>query len=283
AGRRQTRHPGWQREARPGCRCRGREAQRLSAPRAARAGGPRDRPWEWRVVRRRQYRHAGTTGPRRRSGAWAKQTTAPRVMCHRTITTRIRPLRMRSVTSSTPAQQPHEQQPRREADPERPGCRLIRLGLYAVLQVTPSRLGPTLRLIGTLARGALCLRCGVARGFRHTLRLAPGLIGGAVAVRRSKTRIHGSDLLVRSLRGQRRPLSKVPAEQSPYSRISPLLWATATASVRLMASSLVNIDFTCVLAVPSVIERRRAISLLLLPCATSSRTSNSLCVRLGFP
>ena len=43
-------------------------------------------------------------------------------------------------------------------------------------------------------------------------------------------------------------------------RIMPRLWATATASVRLMASSLFRMALTCVLAMPSVMASRRAIS-----------------------
>jgi hypothetical protein len=47
-----------------------------------------------------------------------------------------------------------------------------------------------------------------------------------------------------------------------YRWISLRLWATDTASVRLMASSFMRIALMCVLAVPSVINSRRAMSLL---------------------
>jgi hypothetical protein len=40
-----------------------------------------------------------------------------------------------------------------------------------------------------------------------------------------------------------------------YNRINPRLCATATASVRLMASRVVGMAFTCVLAVLSLMDR----------------------------
>ena len=67
------------------------------------------------------------------------------------------------------AHESHQEQSRREPDPERPGGRLIRLGLNGLLDIAPTRFGPTLRLIRTVARRIRCFRgCVAGRSARRS-------------------------------------------------------------------------------------------------------------------
>src|SRR6266487_5264048 len=65
------------------------------------------------------------------------------------------------------------------------------------------------------------------------------------------------------------------SDKYAYNWIKPRRVAFATASVRLITLSLAKMLFTCDFTVPSLIKRAEPISLLLLPCAISLRTSIS--------
>src|SRR5690349_13267666 len=121
--------------------------------------------------------------------------------------------------------------------------------------------------------------------------LLPGflLLVHALAHKRSSLLIDGVEFIpatagadgFRTGAPHARARQRRPTPIQNYNRISPRLCATATASVRLMASSLVRMAFTWVFAVPSLMDSRRPMSLLLRPSASCCSTSSSRCVRLG--